>query len=70
MQTRTLGNSDLRVSAIGLGPFSPLGKDFLTGKTDERTPFDKSDLRNSVPQGAARRNSRACGSTSARRPST
>ncbi|AJD44193.1 aldo/keto reductase protein (plasmid) [Rhizobium gallicum bv. gallicum R602sp] len=35
---------------IGLVPFSPLGKGFLTGKIDVDTAFDKSDMRNSVPR--------------------
>jgi aryl-alcohol dehydrogenase-like predicted oxidoreductase len=35
---------------IGLVPFSPLGKGFLTGKIDEKTTFDKNDFRNSVPR--------------------
>jgi aryl-alcohol dehydrogenase-like predicted oxidoreductase len=35
---------------IGLVPFSPLGKGFLTGKVDEQTTFDKSDFRNIVPR--------------------
>ena len=35
---------------IGLVPYSPLGKGFLTGKIDEKTTFDKSDFRNSVPR--------------------
>ena len=35
---------------IGLVPFSPLGKGFLTGKIDEKTAFDKSDFRNIVPR--------------------
>src|SRR5208283_3456614 len=35
---------------IGLVPFSPLGKGFLTGKIDETTTFDKSDFRNIVPR--------------------
>ncbi len=30
---------------IGLVPFSPLGRGFLTGKIDESTTFDQSDLR-------------------------
>src|SRR5438093_2528759 len=34
---------------IGLVPFSPLGKGFLTGKIDEKTTFDSSDFRNIVP---------------------
>ncbi len=35
---------------IGLVPFSPLGKGFLTGKINEETQFDKSDFRNIVPR--------------------
>ncbi len=35
---------------IGLVPFSPLGKGFLTGKIDEKTTFDKNDFRNIVPR--------------------
>jgi aryl-alcohol dehydrogenase-like predicted oxidoreductase len=35
---------------IGLVPFSPLGKGFLTGKINEDTTFDKSDFRNIVPR--------------------
>jgi aryl-alcohol dehydrogenase-like predicted oxidoreductase len=35
---------------IGLVPFSPLGKGFLTGKISEDTKFDKSDFRNVVPR--------------------
>src|ERR1017187_7711166 len=35
---------------IGVVPFSPLGKGFLTGKIDESTKFDSSDFRNSVPR--------------------
>ncbi len=35
---------------IGLVPFSPLGKGFLTGKIDETTTFDSSDFRNVVPR--------------------
>jgi aryl-alcohol dehydrogenase-like predicted oxidoreductase len=35
---------------IGFVPFSPLGKGFLTGKIDEKTPFDGSDFRNTVPR--------------------
>lgn len=35
---------------IGLVPFSPLGKGFLTGKIDENTTFDKTDFRNVVPR--------------------
>src|SRR6202034_4203868 len=31
---------------IGLVPYSPLGKGFLTGKIDEKTTFDKNDFRN------------------------
>ncbi len=35
---------------IGFVPFSPLGKGFLTGKIDEKTTFDSSDFRNTVPR--------------------
>lgn len=42
--------STLEELGIGLVPFSPLGKGFLTGKIDENTTFDKSDFRNTVPR--------------------
>ena len=42
--------STLEELGIGLVPFSPLGKGFLTGKIDEKTTFDKSDFRNIVPR--------------------
>ena len=35
---------------IGLVPFSPLGKGFLTGKIDEKMTFDSSDFRTIVPR--------------------
>ena len=35
---------------IGLVPYSPLGKGFLTGSINENTTFDKSDFRNIVPR--------------------
>ena len=35
---------------IGLVPFSPLGKGFLTGNIDANTTFDNSDFRNIVPR--------------------
>jgi aryl-alcohol dehydrogenase-like predicted oxidoreductase len=35
---------------IGLVPFSPLGKGFLTGKIDDTTRFDPTDFRNIVPR--------------------
>src|SRR5215471_2872803 len=35
---------------IGLVPFSPLGKGFLTGKISEDTQFAKDDFRNIVPR--------------------
>ena len=35
---------------IGLVPFSPLGKGFLTGKISEDTKFDDNDFRNVVPR--------------------
>jgi aryl-alcohol dehydrogenase-like predicted oxidoreductase len=35
---------------IGLVPFSPLGRGFLTGKISENTTFDSSDFRNKLPR--------------------
>jgi len=35
---------------IGLVPYSPLGRGFLTGTIDEKTTFDSSDFRNLVPR--------------------
>jgi aryl-alcohol dehydrogenase-like predicted oxidoreductase len=35
---------------IGFVPFSPLGRGFLTGKIDESTTFDPTDIRSSVPR--------------------
>jgi aryl-alcohol dehydrogenase-like predicted oxidoreductase len=35
---------------IGLVPYSPLGKGFLTGKIDERTTFDSTDFRTTLPR--------------------
>ncbi|ANL69953.1 aldo/keto reductase protein (plasmid) [Rhizobium phaseoli] len=35
---------------IGLVPFSPLGKGFLTGKIDVTTTFDSSDIRSDIPR--------------------
>jgi aryl-alcohol dehydrogenase-like predicted oxidoreductase len=35
---------------IGLVPYSPLGKGFLTGKIDDSTTFAASDLRNRIPR--------------------
>jgi aryl-alcohol dehydrogenase-like predicted oxidoreductase len=35
---------------IGLVPFSPLGRGFLTGKIDENTAFDSKDFRNTSPR--------------------
>jgi aryl-alcohol dehydrogenase-like predicted oxidoreductase len=35
---------------IGFVPFSPLGRGFLTGKINENTTFDSTDLRNSLPR--------------------
>ncbi|HEX9137321.1 MAG TPA: aldo/keto reductase [Nitrospirota bacterium] len=42
--------STLEELGIGLVPFSPLGKGFLTGKIDEKTEFAKNDFRNIVPR--------------------
>jgi len=35
---------------IGLVPYSPLGKGFLTGKMSENTTFASSDIRNTIPR--------------------
>src|SRR5437667_1344365 len=35
---------------IGFVPYSPLGKGFLTGKMDEKTTFDSSDFRRTLPR--------------------
>jgi len=35
---------------IGFVPFSPLGKGFLTGKVNENTTFDKTDIRSIIPR--------------------
>jgi aryl-alcohol dehydrogenase-like predicted oxidoreductase len=38
--------------ALGIGfvPYSPLGKGFLTGKVDENTTFDSTDIRSTIPR--------------------
>ena len=38
---------------IGFVPFSPLGKGFLTGVINEKTKFDSTDFRNTVPRFSA-----------------
>ena len=35
---------------IGLAPYSPLGRGFLTGAINENTTFDSSDFRNALPR--------------------
>jgi aryl-alcohol dehydrogenase-like predicted oxidoreductase len=35
---------------IGLVPYSPLGKGFLTGRMNENTTFDSTDFRSSLPR--------------------
>src|SRR5256714_15573582 len=35
---------------IGLVPFSPLGKGFLTGKIDENSEFASTDIRSTIPR--------------------
>jgi aryl-alcohol dehydrogenase-like predicted oxidoreductase len=47
-ETKTMPT--LEELGMGLVPFSPLGKGFLTGKIDESTTFDSSDFRNAVPR--------------------
>ncbi len=40
----------LKELGIGLVPYSPLGRGFLTGKMDENTKFDSGDFRNLLPR--------------------
>ncbi|CAK0767704.1 pyridoxine 4-dehydrogenase [uncultured Gammaproteobacteria bacterium] len=40
----------LQELGIGLVPYSPLGKGFLTGKMNETTTFDSTDFRNVLPR--------------------
>ncbi len=40
----------LQELGIGLVPYSPLGKGFLTGRIDETTTFNSSDLRGRIPR--------------------
>lgn len=40
----------LEALGIGFVPFSPLGKGYLTGKIDEKSMFDATDFRNTVPR--------------------
>jgi aryl-alcohol dehydrogenase-like predicted oxidoreductase len=40
----------LEALGIGFVPYSPLGKGFLTGKIDEKTTFDSSDFRSTLPR--------------------
>jgi aryl-alcohol dehydrogenase-like predicted oxidoreductase len=47
-ETKTMPT--LRELGIGLVPFSPLGRGFLTGKIDESTSFDSADFRSTVPR--------------------
>jgi len=35
---------------IGFVPYSPLGRGYLTGKVDENTTFDSTDIRNRLPR--------------------
>jgi aryl-alcohol dehydrogenase-like predicted oxidoreductase len=40
----------LEALGIGLVPYSPLGKGFLAGKMNEKTTFEKSDFRSTLPR--------------------
>lgn len=42
--------SVLEELGIGLVPYSPLGRGFLTGKMDPNTTFDSSDFRSNLPR--------------------
>ncbi len=50
-ETKTM--STLEELGIGLVPYSPLGKGFLTGKIDVNTQFESNDFRNTVPRFAS-----------------
>ena len=55
---RELKNSvlpTLEELGIGLVPYSPLGRGYLTGKIDENTTFDSSDIRSRNPRFSPRR---------------
>jgi aryl-alcohol dehydrogenase-like predicted oxidoreductase len=43
----------LQELGIGLVPYSPLGRGFLTGTIDASTTFDSSDFRNAMPRFSA-----------------
>lgn len=43
-------NIDFEELGIGLVPYSPLGKGFLTGRIDENTQFEATYFRNTVPR--------------------
>ena len=40
----------LQELGIGFVPFSPLGKGFLTGKVDEKTHYEATDFRSTIPR--------------------
>jgi aryl-alcohol dehydrogenase-like predicted oxidoreductase len=42
--------STLEELGIGFVPYSPLGRGFLTGQFDEKTTFDSSDFRSTLPR--------------------
>ncbi len=42
--------STLQELGIGLVPYAPLGRGFLTGKINENTTFDSKDFRNNLPR--------------------
>ncbi|MHB1561533.1 MAG: aldo/keto reductase, partial [Isosphaeraceae bacterium] len=42
--------STLEELGIGLVPYSPLGKGYLTGQIDEKAAFDSSDFRSTLPR--------------------
>jgi len=39
-----------RKHGVGIVPFSPLGRGFLTGTIDEHTTFESTDFRNALPR--------------------
>ena len=49
-QRRPMASSSCEELGIGLVPYSPLGKGFLTGAMDTKTTFDSTDFRSRLPR--------------------
>ena len=50
LSKRKLGSQGLEVSAIGLVPFSPLGRGFLTGEAKRAEAYPEGDFRRTDPR--------------------